>query len=451
MKKKITRIVAVVTSMALLASGTQVSAKKSLPLSFKRATISIKEGSSKKLTFSKKTKKKIKKIVKWKSADKKIAKVNSKGKVRGIKEGKTNISAVVKLKNGKKYTVTCKVKVVADIAPTNQVSPVPTATIVPTGIPTSSAVTVNTEAPVSAEKPNNTELPVNSESPKSDVSITGKLESYLLEDYLDDDINAIIRSKSELDAYIQNTLADVAAVTLEEIEKAFTDYNEEYFTKKALVVGVHGFGRGYEESIGKMFIPGTEWNKLMITINMEYVVPSDQMVTDDIVTYLSIIEVEQTTISGVTETVYDYPMIQSVSGSSIKGCILSGNVSEDVNAIIRTKEEMDSFVTEAFAQASEAEVSEIETLLKDYNEDFFEEKALCIGGYDFGRGYKQSLRGIYTPINTPEKLNITIGMEYNVPEDQMVLADIVKYISIIEVDQKDIANVTEVTFNHFVW
>lgn len=434
MRKKLTRLVAVITSIALLSSGAQVSAKKSLPVSFKKSTISLKIGSSKKLSFTKKSKKKIIKIIKWKSANKKIAKVTSKGKVTGIKAGKTNISAVVKLKTGKKYTLKCKVKVAAaDATPLVQVSPAPTSAVVPTSVPTSSGIVASPEAP------------------KTDVTITGSMKNYLLEYYITTNANAIIKNKSDLDTYIKNTFVEVSSNTAVQLKRLFADYNDEYFSQKALVIGVYGFGRGYEQSMGDIVIPADSSNQLKVTINMEYVVPTGQVVTDDIVTYLSIIEVEQTAISGVTKAVYDYPTTKWLYGKNMKGYILEGNTSIDVNAMIRTKEELDTYIAETYAEVSADTASEIENLFADYDEEFFTQKALCIGGYDLGRGYKNYLSGISLPVTAPERIDITIEMYYDIPEDQAVTDDIVKYISVVEFEQEDLFGITDAIFEHFVW
>ena len=62
-------------------------------------SIVVKVGSSKKVTIKNKPKKA---KVTWKSKNKKIAKVSKSGKIKGMKAGKTTVTATVKYKKGKK-------------------------------------------------------------------------------------------------------------------------------------------------------------------------------------------------------------------------------------------------------------------------------------------------------------------------------------------------------------
>lgn len=55
-------------------------------------------------------KKNVKKIT-FKSSKKSVAKVTKKGKVTGIKPGKATVTCKPALKNGKRYTLKCKVTV----------------------------------------------------------------------------------------------------------------------------------------------------------------------------------------------------------------------------------------------------------------------------------------------------------------------------------------------------
>lgn len=90
-----------------------------------------------------------KKKVTWKSSNKKIATVTSKGKVKGVKKGTAKITATV---SKKKYTckVTVKnkaVKVTPTPKPTMTVSPTVTSTVKPTPTPTIESTNVVTLPP----------------------------------------------------------------------------------------------------------------------------------------------------------------------------------------------------------------------------------------------------------------------------------------------------------------
>ena len=84
--------------VSTIASAAKAKAKAKAPkLSSK--SIVVKAGSSKKVTIKNKPKKA---KVTWKSKNKKIAKVSKSGKIKGVKAGKTTVTATVKYKKGKK-------------------------------------------------------------------------------------------------------------------------------------------------------------------------------------------------------------------------------------------------------------------------------------------------------------------------------------------------------------
>ena len=117
-------------------------------LNKKKVTITV--GKTVKLKVKKN---KAKKKVKWKSANKKIVKVTKKGKIKGIKPGKTVVTAKV----GKKK-LKCKVKVVAKKQTTKPtVKPtVPATTKAPvqtTKVETTKAPVQTTQAPVTTKVP----------------------------------------------------------------------------------------------------------------------------------------------------------------------------------------------------------------------------------------------------------------------------------------------------------
>lgn len=71
----------------------------------------VKKGKSTKLTLSKSLNKNNVKTITYKSSKNSVAKVSSNGKITAIKAGTATIKAVVTLKNGKKKTVSMKIKV----------------------------------------------------------------------------------------------------------------------------------------------------------------------------------------------------------------------------------------------------------------------------------------------------------------------------------------------------
>jgi hypothetical protein len=125
-------------------------------LNKKKVTITV--GKTVKLKVKKN---KAKKKVKWKSANKKIVKVTKKGKIKGIKPGKTVVTAKV----GKKK-LKCKVKVVAKKQTTKPtVKPtVPATTKAP--VQTTKAPVQTTQAPVTTKAPvQTTQAPVTTKAP----------------------------------------------------------------------------------------------------------------------------------------------------------------------------------------------------------------------------------------------------------------------------------------------
>ena len=118
-------------------------------LNKKKVTITV--GKTVKLKVKKN---KAKKKVKWKSANKKIVKVTKKGKIKGIKPGKTVVTAKV----GKKK-LKCKVKVVAKKQTTKP-------TVKPTVPATTKAPVHTTQAPVTTKAPvQTTQAPVTTKVP----------------------------------------------------------------------------------------------------------------------------------------------------------------------------------------------------------------------------------------------------------------------------------------------
>ena len=109
-------------------------------ISLSRKSVTLKVGKKYKLRV-KNTKKKIK----WKSKNKRIATVSSKGVVKARKVGKTKVYARV---SGKKFYCKIVVKRVKKVSGTTQKTPLPTEA--PTVAPTVAPIVVPTEAPTVA-------------------------------------------------------------------------------------------------------------------------------------------------------------------------------------------------------------------------------------------------------------------------------------------------------------
>lgn len=129
--------------LALSGNATYVDASKKISLS--RKSVTLKVGKKYKLRV-KNTKKKIK----WKSKNKRIATVSSKGVVKARKVGKTKVYARV---SGKKFYCKIVVKRVKKVSGTTQKTPLPTSTptvaptVAPTAVPTvTSTVTPSAES-----------------------------------------------------------------------------------------------------------------------------------------------------------------------------------------------------------------------------------------------------------------------------------------------------------------
>lgn len=126
MKKYINKFLAcsiifalVVSSYGINTSGLYIYAdaasKPKVVLKLDKASVSIEMGNTVTLKLSKKNVASVKKIA-WVSKDKKIATVNSKGIVKGIKKGSTVVNATVKYKakgasNLKSKKLSCKITV----------------------------------------------------------------------------------------------------------------------------------------------------------------------------------------------------------------------------------------------------------------------------------------------------------------------------------------------------
>lgn len=150
--KRMNQVVAVVTAMALLVSGTVVtgSAKAAGKIKLNKTKASVTVGKTVKLKL-----KNAKKKVKWSSANKKVATVNQNGKVKGKKAGKVKITAK---SAGKKYT--CQVTVTKRNGASGASEPSATAKPGTTKSPVpSTAKPGTTQKPSSTAKPGTTNTP----------------------------------------------------------------------------------------------------------------------------------------------------------------------------------------------------------------------------------------------------------------------------------------------------
>ncbi len=210
------RIVAVVTSLAMILTSANLSemsaqaASKKGSVKLNKASVSLKVKKSVKLKIVKKNIKKIK-SQKWSSKNKKVATVTKNGKVTAKKKGTTTVSCKVKYvsKGSKKVqskTLKCKVKVTGADGETT-----PTATAATTAAvssPTTGAATtapqqpsapVGSEVPNPADSSNPAESPEPTETPEvssTPATIPGLIEGVLAAE----DISLRIPTQSVEDA-----------------------------------------------------------------------------------------------------------------------------------------------------------------------------------------------------------------------------------------------------------
>lgn len=160
-------------------SFSQAATKKAPALSAKK--LKLKVGKSKKLKVVNVKKKQIK-TVKFTSNKKKVAKVNSSGKVTGVKAGTAKITCKLALKNKKKYTLKCTVKVskgnntsgddedasgdsTEKPLPPAVVTTAPTESKAPDVTPTAGTATTEPGSPGVTENPSGSDQPVVTEEP----------------------------------------------------------------------------------------------------------------------------------------------------------------------------------------------------------------------------------------------------------------------------------------------
>ena len=173
--KRIRKIVSVVTALSLMISGGSLTAEAAKKPKLNKKSVTVQVGKSVKLKVKNKVKKG--KVI-WKSKNKQVAIVSSKGKVTGKEAGSTRIICTIK-KGKKKVQLKCKVKVVAKNESTAvQASSSPDTTLHPgiTKIPymtflphaTSTARPTNSVKPSESFKPTNTPtiVPQQSEQPE---------------------------------------------------------------------------------------------------------------------------------------------------------------------------------------------------------------------------------------------------------------------------------------------
>ncbi len=146
MKKGFKRICTgvLVASLMITILPNQATAAKKMSVKLNKKSVSVYVGKTTKLKATIKNKKKKSKIV-WKSSNKKVATINSKGLVKGIKAGKANITAQIK---GTSIKAICKVTIKKA---NSTVKPTAAPTVKPTTEPTAAPTTEPT--PVPSEEP----------------------------------------------------------------------------------------------------------------------------------------------------------------------------------------------------------------------------------------------------------------------------------------------------------
>ncbi len=135
-RRSVARLVLISLSVCVIGGHAQNDVRKSLAakkvkLTLNKKKLTLKKGLSYKLKVKKKP---AKAILSWKSSKSGIVSVNGKGKIKGKKVGKANITVTAKYK-GKKKKATCKVTVTSKKRATKKVSQTSTSTPQPTATP----------------------------------------------------------------------------------------------------------------------------------------------------------------------------------------------------------------------------------------------------------------------------------------------------------------------------
>lgn len=357
----ITVLVAALLVSGISAESSQAKSVHSIKLKKKAFTLSI--GDSKKIQLLDDSKKGVKRILKYKSNDVQVAKVNKKGKVTGVKAGKAKITAKLRLKNGQRKNLQCTVTVVEEekkidksistpiatypVEPVTTVIPDETKPVAPsitempkftkpavpftTPMPASTSGIVATIAPdewiTPTERPalsdgytyesafcsdievdmNGTKIAtkvknVNQLSPSIGIgTFSMKISSYeewqeFLASSNNEPIMALYSEKYKDDTTTESNM--------EQSLDALDVYEPAFFEKNALLIGGYDFGRGYEFDVRSCVIDAQ--GKLTCNMNIENIVSADQMLTCDIVTYLTIIELDRENAERITEMEFIY-------------------------------------------------------------------------------------------------------------------------------------------------
>lgn len=315
---KTKKVLALTLMVSLIISGVstnKVQAKASNKIKLQQKKITISVGNSKRIQVIKSCKKKVKKILKYTSSNVKVAKVNKKGKVTGRKEGIATITVKLKLKNGKKKSLKCKVTVVAKS--TETIIP----TVVPTAIPTTTASVSHTPAATEPVKTSN--VPVVTETPNlSEVLDIKSVTSSAIEADINgekvmvnvkhihemvggmEDYTMTIASYEDLQAFLYGTEVKEDSSQendLEMFQGVFDTYDEKYFENNVLIIGNKEFGRGYKLLTDSIVLDDSE--KLTCSIDM---VPTDQIATSDVVYYLTVIELDKEKAESIKDVEFTY-------------------------------------------------------------------------------------------------------------------------------------------------
>lgn len=323
---------------ALLVSGISTSntqAKSSNTIKFKQKAVTLSVGESEKIHLLDNSKK-VNRILTYKSKDLQVAKVTPKGKVIGVGAGKTKIAVKLKLKNGRKKNIQCTVTVVEGkkktdksiimpvvtnpVEPSETVMPTTTDSTVPfaTAMPASIPGIIATIAPDAGESTTPTERPNLSNSFKcesvscSDIEVDIKGTKIITHVKCFNqitpsigDFTIKISSYDEwLDFWASSKDEPIMASQVEQSKAVLDAYDQSFFENNVLLIGGYDFGRGYEFEVRSCSVDVQ--GKLSCDMMMEKVVSADQVLTCDVVTYFTIIELDKENAEKITEMEFDY-------------------------------------------------------------------------------------------------------------------------------------------------
>lgn len=401
-----------------------------------KAGISLKEGRSVTLKI-KKAKKKVRRVT-WKSKNKKIATVSKKGRVKAKSAGNTKITAKVTLRNGKKYTSIYKVcvrkkKNAQDPSGTAlPKKPTPTATALPQK-PTANPA-------VSPQPPAKPKIQAVSEgqcetagwetlraeavwyASTSDELVTGMENQF---------VTSLVQS-IPLMRQLKVTM------TLSEANKLidkFAAYDEKYFQNHVLCMVNVQLPCGYRPSIKQVYQKDNEggFPDLMVQYEKVREYGDDQVAPGVLVNHIFGLEIEREALKGFNgaelpgataappvedmpivipdptstatpqpeigmvstaqEPVADWKPIQTESIS----CMEMECIPRIKNQLITSYDELAALIEELKAEADLFSCNKpLVAELEEYDEEYFENHALCLLVVELTCGYTPSVKQVYS-------------------------------------------------------